>query len=382
MKKICYWSPHISHVATIKNVINSAISIKKFAKKETNVKIFDVVGEWMEFKEILDFNNIELLRLSNLRLTKFLPITGFVKSRFIYFLIFFLKINQLKNILKKEKPDFLIIHLITVVPLFLLIFFKFQTKFILRISGLPKYTIFRKFLWKIISKKIFSVTCPSEQTKNDLIKLKIFPKEKLKILYDPILNINKISERIKEKNKYNDKIYFINIGRLTRQKNQILLIKAFSQLLKKKKDLNLYIAGDGEEKMNLERYIQFNSLEKNIFLLGHVENVYPIIRDSLALISSSLWEDPGAAMIETAYCNKIVISSNCPNGPEEFLKNGKGGFLFKNNDALDLENKINDFLNEIEGAKFKRTVISKKNSKMYSLFRHYLELNKILFQKI
>ncbi len=382
MKKICYWSPHISHVATIKNVINSAISIKKFAKKETNVKIFDVVGEWMEFKEILDFNNIELLRLSNLRLTKFLPITGFVKSRFIYFFIFFLKINQLKNILKKEKPDFLIIHLITIVPLFLLIFFKFQTKFILRISGLPKYTIFRKFLWKIISKKIYLVTCPSEQTKNDLIKLKIFPKEKLKILYDPILNINKISEQIKEKNKYNDKIYFINIGRLTRQKNQILLIKAFSQLLKKKKDLNLYIAGDGEEKINLERYIQSNSLEKNIFLLGHVENVYPIIRDSLALISSSLWEDPGAVMIETAYCNKIVISSNCPNGPEEFLKKGKGGFLFKNNDALDLENKINDFLNEIENAKFKRTVISKKNSKMYSLFRHYLELNKILFQKI
>ena len=235
MKKICYWSPHISHVATIKNVINSAISIKKFAKKETNVKIFDVVGEWMEFKEILDFNNIELLRLSNLRLAKFLPITGFVKSRFIYFLIFFLKINQLKNILKKEKPDFLIIHLITIVPLFLLIFFKFQTKFILRISGLPKYTIFRKFLWKIISKKIYLVTCPSEQTKNDLIKLKIFPKEKLKILYDPILNINKISEQIKEKNKYNDKIYFINIGRLTKQKNQILLIKAFSQLLKKKR---------------------------------------------------------------------------------------------------------------------------------------------------
>ena len=102
---------------------------------------------------------------------------------------------------------FLIIHLITVVPLFLLIFFKFQTKFILRISGLPKYTIFRKFLWKIISKKIFSVTCPSEQTKNDLIKLKIFPKEKLKILYDPILNIKKISGQIKEKNKYNDKTY-------------------------------------------------------------------------------------------------------------------------------------------------------------------------------
>lgn len=380
MKKICYWSPHISHVATIKNVINSAISIKKFAKKPINVKIFDVFGEWTEFKEVLDLNNIELVKFTNLRLTKFLPITGFVKSRLIYFLIFFLKINQLKNLLIKEKPDFLIIHLITVVPLFLLIFFKFQTKFILRISGLPKYTIFRKFLWKVISKKIFSVTCPSEQTKNDLIKLNIFPKEKLKILYDPVLNIKKISEQIKEKNKYNDKIYFINIGRLTRQKNQILLIKAFSEILKKKKDLSLYIVGDGEEKKNLAKYIQSNSLQKNIFLLGHVKNVYPIIKDSLASISSSLWEDPGAVMIESAYCNKIVISSNCPNGPEEFLKNGKGGFLFKNNDVFDLENKINDFLNEIESAKFKRAVTSKKNSKMYSLFRHYLELNKILFQ--
>ena len=44
MKKIFYWSPHTSHVATIKNVINSAISIKKFSKDEINVSILDVAG--------------------------------------------------------------------------------------------------------------------------------------------------------------------------------------------------------------------------------------------------------------------------------------------------------------------------------------------------
>ena len=43
-------------------------------------------------------------------------------------------------------------------------------------------------------------------------------------------------------------------------------------------------------------------------------------------VLTSLWEDPGAVMIESAYCNKIVISSNCPNGPEEFLK--KNNFVF------------------------------------------------------
>ena len=34
---------------------------------------------------------------------------------------------------------------------------------------------------------------------------------------------------------------------------------------------------------------------------------------------------------------KAVISSNCPNGPEEFLSYGKGGYLFSNNDIKDLE---------------------------------------------
>ena len=119
-------------------------------------------------------------------------------------------------------------------------------------------------------------------------------------------------------------------------------------------------------------------VQNNIFLLGYFENVFPLIRNSLAVISTSLWEDPGAVMIESAYCNKLVISSNCPNGPEEFLKYGESGYLFKNNDPIDLENKINEFLNETENSKFNKAVISKKNSKMYSLFRHYQKLNKIL----
>ena len=46
MKKFFYWSPHISNVATIKNVINSAKSLKLYSKKPIEVSILDVVGEW------------------------------------------------------------------------------------------------------------------------------------------------------------------------------------------------------------------------------------------------------------------------------------------------------------------------------------------------
>ena len=37
---------------------------------------------------------------------------------------------------------------------------------------------------------------------------------------------------------------------------------------------------------------------------------------------------------------KIVISSNCPTGPKEILKNGKAGYLFKTSNFEDLSKKI------------------------------------------
>ena len=82
----------------------------------------------------------------------------------------------------------------------MLIFSKFETKFILRISGLPRYTIARKILWKLVSKKIYMITCPSDKTRDDLIKKKIFQKEKIKILYDPIIEVNKVNKYLKDNN--------------------------------------------------------------------------------------------------------------------------------------------------------------------------------------
>lgn len=381
MKKIFYWSPHISKVATVKNVINSAFSLKKFSKEKIDVSILDVIGEWCSHKDELESKRINYLKIPGFEISKLLPVSGYLISRIIYFIVLVTKIFKLKKLIDKEKPNYIIIHLITVVPLLLLYLFSFDTKFILRISGLPKLTFFRIFFWKKISKKIYMVTCPSEQTKKDLIKSNIFPEEKLKVIYDPILEIQEIQRKLNskiEKNLLINRKYFLNIGRLTKQKNQALLIDVFSKLVKNNNNLYLYIAGDGEKKKILNKMIIDRQVQNNVFLLGYCENVFPLIKNSSAVISTSLWEDPGAVMIESAYCNKLVISSNCPNGPEEFLKYGKCGYLFKNNDSIDLENKINHFLNENENSKFKKAVISKKNSKVYSLFRHYQKLNKIL----
>ena len=376
MKKIFYWSPYLSNVATIKNVLNSAMSIKKYNKKSLNISIIDVVGEWSKYEKEIQALKINLIKMPGFKVDKFLPIEGFLKSRIVFFLIFFFKFFSLRKIIKYEKPEYFIIHLLSFLPFTLMIFSNFETRFILRISGLPKLTILRKLFWKIISKKIYMVTCPSYKTKQDLLKTGIFPENILKILYDPIIDVDKINKNLMKTNKYNfsDKKYFLNIGRLTKQKNQLLLLKAFSKISNSNKNLNLVIVGEGEERSKLESYIKSKNLDAKVFLTGYTENIYPLIKKSIAIISSSLWEDPGAVMIEASYCNKNVISSNCPNGPEEFLSSDSGNYLFRNNDVVSLISKINSFLKDDENKKFLQILSCKKKSRNYTIFKHYKRL--------
>ena len=80
--------------------------------------------------------------------------------------------------------------------------------------------------------------------------------------------------------------------------------------------------GDGEEKTKLQNFIKINKLEKKVYLLGHVKNVYKYMKKSNVVLSS-LWEEVGFVIVEAAISNLFIISSDCPNGPSEFLDYGK-----------------------------------------------------------
>ena len=60
---------------------------------------------------------------------------------------------------------------------------------------------------------------------------------------------------------------------------------------------------------------------ENIFLLGHKSNPFKYIANSEIFISSSLWEDPGHALVESAYLNTFIITSECEAGPKEMFSN-------------------------------------------------------------
>ena len=252
-KKIFYWSPGFSRIATFKAVINSAQSMLKFDKKY-DVSLINFFGEFNEYNLNIENKEIELINYFNDKILEYLPKYGWIKSRLSFLFIFLLSFFPLKNLLSKKKPDFIIIHLISSLPLFLLILFNFKTKFILRISGYPNLNTFRVFLWKIAFKKIHAVTCPTKLTRDRLLKLKIIEQDKLFVLYDPVLNIHQINKMKREKLKVDNKKYFLAAGRLTKQKNFEFLIEAYDKFIVKSGRF-LFIAGDGEELQNLKKLI-------------------------------------------------------------------------------------------------------------------------------
>ena len=378
MLKIFYWSPFLSKIATVSSITRSIESIKKYNKKDLDISIIDSVGEWDGVKDkIPDIKTIKLYKNS---FYNRLPKKGFLQSRLTLLFIYFFSFFKLLNLLKNKKPDYIIVHLLVSLPLILMTFLNGNTKLILRISGLPRLNIIRKTYWKFFSKNIFKVTCPSIATYEKLKLLKIFKDSQLEILYDPIISTNEIIKKsnLNIEDRFKNKKFIIGIGRLTKQKNFKLLIKAFKKMHDYEENLNLIILGEGEKINSLKVLTDNLGLTNFVYFLGYKENIYTYLKKAECFILSSLWEDPGFVLIESSFMNVPIIASNCPNGPQEIINKDERGYLFKNDSVDDLLKKYMEFKSSSKYDISKKIYKAKIYSKNYSMFNHYLKLKEIL----
>ena len=371
MKNIYYWCPFIGNIATIKAVINSAYSLSKYSNNGFIPTIINSCGEWDRFNSTLNDKNIIVKKFKNIFSIN-TNTSGYFKSRITYIKIFLSCFFSLKNTLKKNEPEYLIAHLITSLPIFLYLIFNFKTKLVIRVSGKVKMNILRKILWKLCEKNISLITCPTQATQNDIIKLNLVEKSKVIYLPDPIIEINEIFKQ-KNNNSTDIKIkknFFVMIGRYTRQKNHLLAIRCFKELIKKNLDINLIIIGNGELKNEYLTEINYLKLENRIQLVDYQKNIPIYLSKSLGMISSSLWEDPGFVMIEAAACNTFIISSDCLNGPREFV-GSDNGILFSNNNIKSMEKSILKFMGMSDYEIKKKKINAKKKSINFTKLRHF-----------
>lgn len=331
IKNISFWCPFIGNVGTANAVLQSAKALSE--SKNYKCKVINVFGEFDRYQKFFDENNIEEVKLVKNRLLNLLPKNGFFWSRINFILIFLLSFIPLLLYMKNNKKDYLFIYLITSLPLILAKIFNLKNKIVFRVSGKINFSIWRRYIFEFCKDKIFKIFVQTKYSREKLQNQKIFNINDIHLIYDPVINLKKINELKIQKieKKYQKKKYFVAIGRLSHQKNFIFLVKCIKKIVKFENNYFFLILGDGEQKKKILDYIHKNKLSDYIKLAGFKKNVYKYIHNSSGLICTSLWEEPGFIIQEAASCKKIILTSNCLSGPEEFLDYGKNGYVFKNN---------------------------------------------------
>lgn len=117
------------------------------------------------------------------------------------------------------------------------------------------------------------------------------------------------------------------VGRLSREKGQAVVIRAFAAL--KNTDWTLHIVGDGRERSNLEILVSKLKISDRVHFYGHLKNFNTILGQSDIFVLPSLYEGFPNALIEAMSVPLACISSDCVAGPSDIIQHGDNGFLFE-----------------------------------------------------
>lgn len=220
------------------------------------------------------------------------------------------------------------------------------------ITKLNKYEKRKKFLRENLN-KCDKVVCICEDMKNGVIKEIPELEEKLEVIFNPF-DIKKIkaksndySEIKADEKKLLENNYVIMVSRLElKMKDFNTLIKAFKIVNQKRKDIKLYLLGEGPDKEKIENIIKDENLQEHIKLLGVKKNPYPWIKNSKLLVHSSKSEGFGLVLVEALILKIIIVSTNCKVGPREILDSGKYGSLVEVGDYNAMAQEILELLQE------------------------------------
>lgn len=264
----------------------------------------------------------------------------------------FHKYQQVKNILKAEKPDLVITHNLMglgyLIP-HLIRRLKLDHQHylhdiqLLHPSGLlffgqeGKIQTLAAKIYQAITKKLFSkipqIISPSKWLL-DIHQARGFFKTS-KTVVKQNFPINKINERPNKTDKQNPD--FLYIGQLEAYKGVFLLIKAWTEAGRPGR---LFIIGNGSQEAKLK---QIAESESQLFIYRYQqEKVDELLTKSDCLIVPSLvYENSPTVIYEAAKANLPIMAANLGGIPELIAQ--CGGTLFKPNDLQDLANKIKEF---------------------------------------
>lgn len=138
-----------------------------------------------------------------------------------------------------------------------------------------------------------------------------------------------------------ENIIIFTIGRLGEEKGIDIAVKTAKILKERKLKFKWYVAGEGNQRIKLEKMINKYQLDNYFILLGNVSNPYKMLSDCYIYVQPSRLESYGLSINEAMIFQKVVVCSDIPAAREQ-IETGKTGILVE----LD-ENKFADTIIQI-----------------------------------
>lgn len=286
-----------------------------------------------------------------------------------------------------------------------------------------KYIDFVKTIVKNNIRKIVFVSKKSKETFNNIVDKEYIIKNNIKTFniknhidgeniisksneFKEIENDTKyeqLKEIIKEHNKKGN-IIFLNVGRHSKEKNLITLVKVFNNIIKNsekkekgngnenqkqkedeygdnilKKKIYLLMVGDGKETKELVKYVEENKLTDRIIFLGNKKNPYPYFKMADYVILTSLNEGYPVVFQEAMILDKKILTTDVSDAVIDIKEQLRGYII--SFDEKNMKNEIIEIVKKEEqqenGIKLKKyNYIEENNINNDKIYKDILELVK------
>ncbi len=191
-------------------------------------------------------------------------------------------------------------------------------------KNLPQYKYVVNPLARLMYKHADRVVAVSKELEKELVT--DFRLDEKKVVAIPNgYDIEKIKKLAEEEidseihGRISGKKVICNVGRLSPQKGQGHLIRAFKQVHDKVSDSVLIVAGEGPQESYLKTLINQLDLEDCVIMLGHADNVYKYLKKSSLFTFPSLFEGFPNALAEAMCIGVPCIASDFRTGAREII---------------------------------------------------------------
>lgn len=165
-----------------------------------------------------------------------------------------------------------------------------------------------------------------------------------------------------------ENINFVTMGRMSVEKNHMVLIDAFSRLVKNNPRAKLYLLGSGPLERKIKKQIDELGLRSYVILTGNVKNPFAIMKRCDCFILPSLHEGQPMVLLEARECGLPIIVSKFSTVKDSLYPKGQ---LVIGNDEESIYHGLEAFVNgKVPTCDFK---LSDYNQEAYEEFKKAIQ---------